>query len=94
MQRKYYLVCYDIGEPKRQALFRYTVKRHSVTGQFSAYECWLTKHERQALMNFMLGRTVLGKDGCAILQIGSVYWQNLPKSPVQHAPHDTLIYIG
>jgi len=94
MQRKLYLVCYDIPEPKRQRLFRYVVKRLSVSGQYSAYECWLIQSERQKLVNFMLSKAILGEDACAILRVGSVYWQNLPKSPVQHAPHDTLIYIG
>lgn len=68
MQRKLYLVCYDIPEPKRQRLFRYVVKRLSVSGQYSAYECWLIQSERQKLVNFMLSKAILGEDACAILR--------------------------
>lgn len=72
MQRKLYLVCYDIPEPKRQRLFRYVVKRLSVSGQYSAYECWLIQSERQKLVNFMLSKAILGEDACAIVRVGSV----------------------
>lgn len=94
MQRKFYLACYDIAEPKRQALFRHRVKRHSFSGQYSAYECSLSQHERQQLIGFMLQHAVLGEDGCAVVKVQSVYWQNLPKSPTDHASASNLFYIG
>lgn len=87
-----YLVCYDIAEPNRQAFFRGQIRKHGITGQFSAYECQLSKGERQSLIEFFMRYAVLGEDACGVIRTHSTYWQNTPKSAM--SIHSTLLYIG
>lgn len=49
MQRRLYVVAYDVRHPKRLAAALRVVKGFASGGQKSAYECWLTEHERKAL---------------------------------------------
>lgn len=87
-----YLVCYDIAESNRQAFFRWQVRKYSITGQFSAYECQLSKSERQSLIELFMRHAVLGEDACGIIYTHTTYWQNIPKSAMNI--HSTLLYIG
>lgn len=89
-----YLVCYDVSDPYRQAVFRQHIRQYSITGQYSAYECELTQAQRRALIGFLMNYTALGEEACGVIRTHSLYWQNLPKSPVKTADADNFLYIG
>lgn len=50
LRRRLYLVCYDVGSPKRLRRIHKLVKAYAVCGQKSSYECWMTKPEMQSLI--------------------------------------------
>lgn len=87
-----YLVCYDVSEPNRQSFFRWQIRQYSISGQYSAYECQLSKNQRQSLIEFFMRHAVLGEDACGVIRTHSLYWQSVPKSPV--TTQSTLLYIG
>ena len=89
-----YLACYDIADPNRQRKVRHAIRQHSVTGQYSAYECELNPAQRQQLITFLLESLELGEDACGIINIRRLYWQNLPTSPLTHSEDNDLIYIS
>jgi len=54
MKRKLYIVAYDIRDPSRLAAVLRVVRGFSSGGQKSAYECWLSREEYQALHSELL----------------------------------------
>ncbi|WP_435101148.1 CRISPR-associated endonuclease Cas2 [Arhodomonas sp. AD133] len=57
MPRKLYLAAYDVRDPGRLRAALTVIKGYASGGQKSAYECWLTHDEHQALhraMDFVL----------------------------------------
>ncbi len=44
-----YLCCYDIQDDKKRAQVYREIKKHLSGGQYSAYECYLTGHQKQQL---------------------------------------------
>ena len=49
-QRSLYLAAYDVEDSRRLAAALVVVKRYATGGQKSAYECFLTRGERQKLL--------------------------------------------
>lgn len=49
MNRRLYLVCYDVASPKRLRRVHKMVSAYAVCGQKSSYECWMTKPEMHRL---------------------------------------------
>ncbi len=49
MNRKLYLVCYDIAHPRRLRQALAIVRDYALGGQKSAHECWMTEDERTEL---------------------------------------------
>lgn len=45
MNRRFYLIAYDISDEKRLNRIRYFLKGYSTGGQKSVYECFLTERE-------------------------------------------------
>jgi len=52
-ERPLYIGAYDIGDPRSQAKARELLKAHSVGGQKSVYECFLSEAERRAVISGM-----------------------------------------
>lgn len=50
MDRRLYLAAYDIANPRRLRLALELVKGYATGGQKSAYECWLSDHEKAELL--------------------------------------------
>lgn len=50
MDRRLYLAAYDIANPRRLRLALELVKGYATGGQKSAYECWLSDHEKAGLL--------------------------------------------
>lgn len=88
-----YWVCYDIGDPQRQAAVRRSIRIYSTMGQLSAYECLLNSVNREQLIvqtKALLNAT----DAFCIIRSLHTYWQNIPRSiPISLADTDYL-YIG
>lgn len=73
-----YLVGYDIGEPKRQAVIRYQVKNHTASGQKSAYECRLSPLAKRQLSDFALTK-IERQDSFFIIKTMKTYWSKPAK---------------
>ena len=73
MTQRLYLVGYDVSDPKRQAVIRYNVKRHTSSGQKSAYECALSSMTKQQLTDFALSK-VTSDDSFFIIKTIRHYW--------------------
>lgn len=69
-----YLIGYDIAEGRRQARMRYQVKQHSISGQRSAYECWLSDIELEDLSTYAT-ETLEETDAYFTIKIKQTYWQ-------------------
>lgn len=93
MLRYLHLVSYDIGDDKRQVVVREQVKNFAITGQKSAYECWITTDDKQNLANFA-HHEIDNRDAFFIIKISRNYWQNLPKHCHIHTPSANYLYIG
>ncbi|MCG3858844.1 CRISPR-associated endonuclease Cas2 [Psychrobacter sp. Ps2] len=78
MPQQLYLVGYDIGEPKRQALLRYNIKSYSATGQQSAYECLLSADSMRQLSEFAVSKVETG-DAFFIIRTMNTYWSQVAK---------------
>lgn len=50
MQRQPVLLAYDIGQPRLQAQVRKKIREQASSSQLSAYECFLSRDERQQLL--------------------------------------------
>lgn len=68
MERRLYLAAYDITHPRRLRLALELVKGSATGGQKSAYECWLSEGEKQALLHDMA--LVLEENEDSFLLIG------------------------
>ena len=68
MDRRLYLVAYDVTHPRRLRLVLERVKGYATGGQKSAYECWLSEGEKAALLQDMA--LVLEEDEDHFLLIG------------------------
>jgi CRISPR-associated protein Cas2 len=51
MNRTFYIIAYDIREPKRLNRVRYFLKGYSTGGQKSVYECFLTDGELKFVLS-------------------------------------------
>ncbi len=68
MRRAFYLVAYDVSDPKRLRQVGRLVKSHATGGQKSVFECWLSEHERKSLEQ-ALRRLLSGRDRAFILRL-------------------------
>lgn len=48
-KRSFYLIAYDISDPRRQAQIRKHLQAYATGAQKSLFECWLTPKEWQEL---------------------------------------------
>lgn len=69
MARKLFLAAYDVREPKRLRAALRVIKGFASGGQKSAYECWLTAAEREALVAAMAEVLDLAVDSFAIIPL-------------------------
>ena len=93
MSRSLHLIGYDIGDDKNQSAVRKQIKNYAITGQKSAYECWITHRDRQDLVDFIHDMIDKG-DSFLIIRIKRTYWQNLPKHYSLYIPSENHVYIG
>jgi CRISPR-associated protein Cas2 len=47
--KNWYLICYDIREPKRWRKAHKLLQGYGQTVQYSIFRCWLTQREREQL---------------------------------------------
>lgn len=87
-----YLAAYDISDDKQRAFARYRLKAYSRFAQLSSFECWLTKEDKQDILQILessVQRTIseqpsllstLSTDAYCIIKIASTYWLNASKA--------------
>ncbi len=93
MQRRLYVVAYDVRLASRLAAALRVVKGFASGGQKSAYECWLTEGERKELQGLLSDVLDLRVDSVAFLPLE--LRQPVSALGVAIAPADTpYIYIG
>lgn len=73
MQRKLYVVAYDVRKPGRLAKALSIVRAYASGGQKSAYECWLSESERQELMSRLSAVLDLAVDSIAFFPLDTRY---------------------
>lgn len=90
-----YLVGYDIGDPKRQAVIRYHVKNHTASGQKSAYECKLSPITKRQLSDFALSK-IAHRDSFFIIKTMNTYWSKPAKDNLSAAKvaNGNYFYFG
>jgi CRISPR-associated endonuclease Cas2 len=54
MHKKIYLCCYDIANSKARNRVHKIIQQYQLGGQYSAYECYLTTHEKNHLEALLL----------------------------------------
>lgn len=54
MHKKMYVCCYDIAKRKARNRVHKIIQQHQLGGQYSAYECYLTNHEKNHLEVLLL----------------------------------------
>lgn len=53
IKRQLFLCCYDISDTERRDRIRATVKSFAIGGQYSCYECFLSRSEYQMLLRML-----------------------------------------
>ncbi len=68
-RRRLFLAAYDVRDPARLAQALRVIKGYASGGQKSAYECWLTDGERQAVHRAMAGVLDPAADAFALIPL-------------------------
>ncbi|HEB77099.1 MAG TPA: CRISPR-associated endonuclease Cas2 [Methylothermaceae bacterium] len=69
IQRKLYLVAYDVREPKRLRAALHVTRRFATGGQKSVHECWLTDAEKGRLISDLAQVLDEGVDSLLIVRL-------------------------
>lgn len=69
MARELYLVAYDVRQPSRLRRALHILKDYASGGQKSAFECYLTRGERQELIERMHDTLELSVDAFVIARM-------------------------
>lgn len=87
--QRLYLAAYDISDDKQRAFAHYRLKTYSRFAQLSSFECWLTEHDKQDVLDILKSSvenesdeqpTPLSTDAYCIIKIASTYWLNASKA--------------
>ena len=90
MQRRLYLVGYDISNQKRVKHALNIVRDYASGGQYSAYECYLSSAEMVELIERMV-RMMKGNDGLFIILLP--YLSHVDTLGIAQLPIDETIFI-
>ncbi len=69
MQRKLYLLSYDVREPGRLQKTLKVVRDYATGGQKSVHECWLNETERQQQLRRLFAVMDLKQDSLLIIPL-------------------------
>lgn len=87
--QRLYLAAYDISDDKQRAFAHYRLKAYSRFAQLSSFECWLTEHDRQDVLDVLKSSvenesdeqsTASSTDAYCIIKIVGTYWLNASKA--------------
>lgn len=87
--QRVYLAAYDISDDKQRAFAHYRLKTYSRFAQLSSFECWLTEHDKQDVLDILKSSvenesdeqpTSSSTDAYCIIKIASTYWLNASKA--------------
>jgi CRISPR-associated protein Cas2 len=93
MNRKLYLVAYDIGHPKRLKKMLDILKDYASGGQKSAFECYLSVSEKEKLLTRV--RDAMNIEEDAVIIVRMLNRESVTTLGIAVSPLDLLYtYIG